>query len=121
MSDPSKPTGDLFNELFALGNNVTRLMRTAWDSPERKKAQGELETALNDMAATLNRAGLEFLDLRDRAARGAAQGLGTPARRARSEAIELKRNSRLSYFSTTSRSAPWPRACRRSIRRSRSG
>lgn len=61
MSDSSKPTSDLFDELFALGGNVTRLMRAAWDSPERKKAQGELETALNDMANTLNRAGLEFL------------------------------------------------------------
>lgn len=61
MSDSSKPTGDLFDELLALGGNVTRLLRATWESPERKKFQGELETALTDLTNTLNRASLEFL------------------------------------------------------------
>ena len=61
MSDSSKPTSALFDELAALGGNLTRLARAAWESPERKKFQGELETALSDLTTSLNRAGLEFL------------------------------------------------------------
>ncbi len=63
MSDSSKPTGDLFDELLALGGNVTRLLRATWrdSGPERRRFQGELETALTDLTNTLNRAGLEFL------------------------------------------------------------
>jgi hypothetical protein len=60
MTNPSQPSSDLFDELFTLGNNLTRLARAAWDSPERRKLQGELETALNDLTNTLNRAGMEF-------------------------------------------------------------
>jgi hypothetical protein len=61
MTDPSKPSGDLFDELFTLGGNLTKLVRAAWDSPERKKRQGELEAALTDLTNTLNRAGMEFM------------------------------------------------------------
>lgn len=60
MSDPSNPSSDLFDELFALGSNLTKLARAAWDSPERRKLQGELEAALTDLTNTLNRAGMEF-------------------------------------------------------------
>lgn len=61
MSHSSKPSGDLFDELFRLGSNLTRLARAAWDSPERRKLQGEVETALTDLTNTLNRAGMDFM------------------------------------------------------------
>jgi hypothetical protein len=54
MSDPSRSSGDLFDELLALGGNLTRLARAAWrySGPERRRVQGELEAALTDLTNT---------------------------------------------------------------------
>lgn len=61
MSDSSNSNNDLFNELSALGGNLAKLARAAWESPERKKLQTELETAFADLGQTLNRASADFL------------------------------------------------------------
>jgi hypothetical protein len=63
MSDPtqpnpetpeSQPPEDIAAEFANLGRNLKNILQSAWDSPERKKLQQEVEAGLADAARALN-------------------------------------------------------------------
>ena len=54
MSENQTPENDLVNEFRTLGKNLVEALRTAWDSPERKKLEKEISDGLNDLTNTLN-------------------------------------------------------------------
>lgn len=57
----SEPSGsEIADELHALGVHLKEILRTAWESPERKKVQQEIETGLSDLGETINSAAEEF-------------------------------------------------------------
>jgi hypothetical protein len=60
MSEPRNAHDDLGDELRALGANLRDMLQAAWESDERKRAQREIETGLEDLARTLRSAGQEF-------------------------------------------------------------
>ena len=43
-----------------LGENLAEMLRAAWDRPERKNLQREIENGLNEVGAALNQAASEF-------------------------------------------------------------
>lgn len=45
----------LKDEFRLLGENLVNTLRSAWDSPERKRLQGELESSVNELGSTLRR------------------------------------------------------------------
>jgi len=53
MSENKPPENDLAEEFRKLGKNLAEAMRTAWESPERKKFQQEIEEGINTMGTTL--------------------------------------------------------------------
>jgi hypothetical protein len=53
MHPEDTPTGNLNDELRSLGENLERLLRIAWGSEERKRAQKEIEAGLGELAETL--------------------------------------------------------------------
>lgn len=55
-----KQTNEVIEELRALGLNLRSLLQTAWESEERRKLQGEIETGLNDLQANLSQALKDF-------------------------------------------------------------
>jgi signal recognition particle GTPase len=58
--NPTPPSNDLIDELHNLGKNLKELLQTAWEREERKKAQKDIETGLNELAKTLSQAANEF-------------------------------------------------------------
>ena len=54
MAENEIPDENLSDEFRALGLNLVNALRTAWESPERKKLQGELEEGLSGLATTLS-------------------------------------------------------------------
>ena len=54
MAENEIPDENLSDEFRALGMNLVNALRTAWESPERKKLQGELEEGLSGLATTLS-------------------------------------------------------------------
>jgi signal recognition particle GTPase len=65
MSDEQPTQGepqksDIAEELRALGQNLRDMLRTAWESPERKKVQEEIESGLTQLGDTVNKAVNEF-------------------------------------------------------------
>jgi hypothetical protein len=60
MSEPQTTHDDLGDELRALGATLRDMLQTAWESDERKRAQQEVETGLEELARTLRSAGREF-------------------------------------------------------------
>jgi hypothetical protein len=60
MSEPQTTHDDLGDELRALGATLRDMLQAAWESDERKRAQQEIETGLEDLARTLRSAGQEF-------------------------------------------------------------
>jgi len=59
-SAAGKAGGEVLDELRELGRNLRSLLQTAWESDERKKMQGEIETGLNDLYNTLHQAARDF-------------------------------------------------------------
>lgn len=57
MSDPK-----ISDDFKQLGDNLVEVLRAAWERPERKAIQEELETGLNELGAALNRAAGEFTE-----------------------------------------------------------
>jgi len=55
MSDPK-----ISDDFKKLGDNLVEVLRAAWERPERKTIQSELETGMNELGAALNRAASEF-------------------------------------------------------------
>lgn len=59
MSIP--PSNDDFkSQFFRLGKNLEDLIKSTWDSPERKKIQNELENGFTEVFQALSRATSEF-------------------------------------------------------------
>lgn len=55
MNETPREEGDLAEEFRQLGKNLVDTLRMAWDSPERKKLQNEIESGLVDVAAALKK------------------------------------------------------------------
>jgi hypothetical protein len=55
MSENKPPENDLAEEFRNLGKNLADALRTAWESPERKKFQQEIENGINEMGTTLSK------------------------------------------------------------------
>ena len=53
---------DLAEEFRNLGNNLKSILLTAWESPERKKLQQEIETGMTDLGNSLDQTVREFKD-----------------------------------------------------------
>ena len=54
MSETEKREDVLADEFRNLGKNLTEVMRAAWESPERKNMQAEIETGLNEMGKSID-------------------------------------------------------------------
>ncbi len=53
MNDTPKPETDIADEFRTLGENLVKTLKAAWESPERKKLEQEIEAGLSQLAATL--------------------------------------------------------------------
>ena len=60
MTESQNPPDDLGDELRALGATLREMVKAAWESDERKRAQQDIETGLEELARTLRSAGQEF-------------------------------------------------------------
>ncbi len=54
------PPNEIADELRELGKNLQALLRSAWESEERKKVQSELQTGLNELGKSISQAAAEF-------------------------------------------------------------
>lgn len=55
MSEKPPDEENLTSALHKLGENLLQTLQAAWDSPERKKLQQEIEDGLNDITQTVER------------------------------------------------------------------
>jgi hypothetical protein len=55
MSENEQSENDLTEEFRKLGKNLAEALRTAWESPERRKFQQEIENGINEMGTTLTK------------------------------------------------------------------
>jgi hypothetical protein len=55
MTENPQPENDLTEEFRNLGKNLVEVLRTAWDSPERKRLQQDIEDGLNEVGSTLRK------------------------------------------------------------------
>lgn len=55
MSENEQSEYDLTEEFRKLGKNLAEALRTAWESPERRKFQQEIENGINEMGTTLTK------------------------------------------------------------------
>lgn len=53
-------TGDIAAELRSLGDNLKDLLRSVWESEERRRMQQEVEAGLKDLGTKLDQAMTEF-------------------------------------------------------------
>jgi hypothetical protein len=53
MNENKVSENDIAEEFRNLGKNLAEAMRTAWESPERKRFQQEIEDGINAMGTTL--------------------------------------------------------------------
>lgn len=53
MSEDKKTDDSLINEFQTLGENLVNTFRAAWDNPERKRLQKEIEDGLVEMRSTM--------------------------------------------------------------------
>jgi hypothetical protein len=60
MNDPSHSSGDLSDELRALGENLRTVFQAAWDSDDRRRLQKEIEDGMEELASSLGAAAKEF-------------------------------------------------------------
>lgn len=54
MTEPEKKEDILGDEFRNLGKNLADVLRTVWESPERKNMQQEIESGLTEMGRSLN-------------------------------------------------------------------
>ena len=62
MNQEPPPTGELSDELRALGENLRSLFQAAWDSDDRRRLQQEMETGIGALAESLGRAARDFAE-----------------------------------------------------------
>jgi hypothetical protein len=55
MSEQQPPQGNLSDEFRQLGKNLVDAIRAAWDSPERRRLQQELETGMQELGSALRK------------------------------------------------------------------
>ncbi len=55
MSDQQPKDENLSDAFHTLGKNIVDIFRTAWESPERKNLQQELENGLNELGNTIKK------------------------------------------------------------------
>ena len=60
MTDNPQPEKKLEDEFRNLGENLVEILRTAWDAPERRRFQEELEHGFNELGATIRREAEHF-------------------------------------------------------------
>ncbi len=60
MSEDKKPEDSLINEFHTLGENLVNTFRAAWDNPERKSLQQEIEDGLIEMRTTIKQEAESF-------------------------------------------------------------
>ena len=60
MDNNPKPEENLADEFRNLGQNLVEILHTAWEAPERKRLQQELENGLNELGNTLRREAENF-------------------------------------------------------------
>lgn len=53
MSEANHPEDSLVDEFHKLGENLINTVRAAWERPERKKLQEEIESGLTELATTI--------------------------------------------------------------------
>ena len=98
MPEKQPPEGDLSAEFRELGKNLSDALRTAWERPERKQLQQEIEQGLKEFGKTLRQEADSFSesptgqrlkedadDLRERVRSGQVE------EKARSELLEALR------------------------------
>ncbi|MEW5873314.1 MAG: hypothetical protein AB1894_28905 [Chloroflexota bacterium] len=54
MSDKPPVEGNLADEFTSLGKNLLEVIQAAWESPERRRVQQEIEQGLNELGNTLS-------------------------------------------------------------------
>jgi ElaB/YqjD/DUF883 family membrane-anchored ribosome-binding protein len=52
--------GEVAREFRDLGENLKNVLQSAWESPERKKLQAEIEAGLTELGTTINKAADDF-------------------------------------------------------------
>lgn len=60
MSEEKPRNESLSDEFQALGKNLVEAMRAAWESPERKNLQQEIESGLVELESTIKREADKF-------------------------------------------------------------
>ncbi len=55
MSENPPNNDNLVDALHKLGENLIQTLQAAWDSPERKKVQNEIETGLDDITQSVKK------------------------------------------------------------------
>ena len=60
MSEQTPPHGDLTGEFRQLAENLKHALRTAWESEERHRLQGDIESGLQEVGSALNEVVTEF-------------------------------------------------------------
>jgi hypothetical protein len=60
MNQEPRPSGELSDELRALGENLRNMFQAAWDSDDRRRFQGEFESGLGELASSLSQAARDF-------------------------------------------------------------
>lgn len=55
MNENPKPEESLTDEFRSLGENLFKTLSAAWDRPERKQLQQEIEDGLTELAQTLRK------------------------------------------------------------------
>ncbi len=60
MSENQQNEAGLGDELRDLGKNLSDFLRAAWASEERKRFQQDVESSLNDLGTTINKAANDF-------------------------------------------------------------
>jgi hypothetical protein len=62
MNQEPQPTGELSDELRALGENLRSLFQAVWDSDDRRRLQQEMETGIGALAESLGQAARDFAE-----------------------------------------------------------
>ncbi|OGO25177.1 MAG: hypothetical protein A2W33_09680 [Chloroflexi bacterium RBG_16_52_11] len=62
MDDKPNPEESLADEFYNLGQNLIKTLHAAWDRPERKMLQQEIEEGLSELAQTLQREADTFVE-----------------------------------------------------------
>ena len=60
MNQDPETTGELSDELRALGENLRSVFQAAWDSDDRRRLQREIETGIGALAESLGQAARDF-------------------------------------------------------------